>query len=202
MYRIVVKRFFDFLAALLFLIILSPVFFLLIVGLWLFNDREVFFLQQRPGKNEKIFKIIKFKTMRDLYYEDGSLLPDMMRITKIGSFIRSTSLDELPQLINVLIGQMSLIGPRPLLIRYLSLYSETQKRRHNVRPGITGWTQINGRNTVAWPERFKMDVWYVDNISFLLDLKILCLTFVKVLKRSDINASENATMKPFKGNNL
>jgi lipopolysaccharide/colanic/teichoic acid biosynthesis glycosyltransferase len=200
MYRIFIKRIIDFSFSLLSLVILTPLFLGVTIILAIYNKGDVFFFQHRPGKNEKIFKIIKFKTMLDLYDENGKLLPDMLRVTKVGNFIRSTSLDELPQLINVLKGEMSLIGPRPLLVSYLLLYNNNQKRRHEVRPGITGWTQVNGRNTVTWKEKFEMDIWYIDNRSFLIDLKILYLTIVKVVKRADVNASESVTMEPFKGN--
>lgn len=159
-----------------------------------------FFTQQRPGKNGKIIKLIKFRTMRDAFDKNGNQLPDKYRITKVGRFIRSVSIDELPQLINVLKGDMSLVGPRPLLIDYLPLYSPEQARRHEVRPGITGWAQVNGRNTLSWEEKFAMDVWYVNNLSLLLDIRILLLTIVKVLKREGINAAEAGTMSPFTGN--
>jgi len=200
MYKSIFKRIFDFVFSILSLFVLSPIFLIVYIILAIYNKGDVFFFQFRPGKNEKIFKIIKFKTMRDLYDENRNLLPDRMRVTSIGKFIRSTSLDELPQLLNVLRGEMSLIGPRPLLVEYLPLYNNTQKRRHELRPGITGWTQINGRNAVGWKERFVMDVWYVDNISFFLDFKILLLTVLKVIKRADINASNGTTLERFKGN--
>jgi undecaprenyl phosphate N,N'-diacetylbacillosamine 1-phosphate transferase len=162
----------------------------------------VFFTQQRPGKNEVIFNLLKFKTMSDQRDASGNLLPDAERLTVIGKFIRKTSLDELPQLWNVLKGDMSLVGPRPLLIEYLNLYDDTQKRRHEVRPGITGWAQVNGRNTLSWEQKFKYDVWYVEHCSFLLDMKILWLTFEKVFKREGINASDNITMSKFQGSEL
>ncbi|MCD8194454.1 MAG: sugar transferase, partial [Tannerellaceae bacterium] len=160
-----------------------------------------FFLQKRPGKKGRIFKVIKFKTMTDAKDQEGNLLPDDKRITPLGKFIRSTSLDELPQLINVLKGDMSLIGPRPLLVQYLSLYNEQQKRRHEVKPGITGWAQVNGRNDISWQKKFELDVWYVDNISFLLDFKILFLTIKKVIVREGVTSATNVTMEPFTGNN-
>lgn len=160
----------------------------------------IFFKQSRPGKNERIFKVIKFKTMTDERDSEGNLLPDAMRLTKVGKFVRSTSLDEIPQLLNVLKGDMSLIGPRPLLVRYLPLYNAEQARRHEVRPGITGWAQVNGRNAISWGEKLKLDVWYVDNMSFALDVKILWMTVVKVLKREGISADKEATNKPFEGN--
>lgn len=170
------------------------------MALFLVNDGKPFFFQSRPGKGGKIFKIIKFKTMNDRKDSNGDLLPDSKRLTKIGALVRKTSLDELPQLLNVLIGDMSLVGPRPLLIEYLPLYNFEQGRRHNVRPGITGWAQVNGRNAISWNEKFNLDVWYVDNLSFNLDLKILLLTFKKVFKSEGINASANVTMEKFTGN--
>lgn len=202
MYRRFFKRFFDIIISFTALVCLSPL--LIIVTIWLhFANRGAgaFFLQERPGKNAKIFKIIKYKTMTDERDENGNLLPDSARLTKVGRFVRSTSIDELPQLINVLKGDMSLIGPRPLLIKYLPLYSATQARRHEVRPGITGWAQCHGRNAIDWQERFALDVWYVDNISLLTDLKIVFITIKKVLCRSDISSATSATMEPFNGNN-
>lgn len=196
------KRTFDLFASLFALILLSPLLIVLVVCLHFANKGAgVFFTQQRPGKNEKIFTVIKFKTMSDKKDREGNLLPDAKRITKIGKFVRSTSLDELPQLINVLMGDMSLIGPRPLLIEYLPLYSKQQARRHEVRPGITGWAQINGRNTISWHQKFEYDVWYVDHISPLLDLKILFLTIKKVLMREGISSETSATMEYFNGKN-
>ena len=159
------------------------------------------FLQERPGRNEKIFKVIKFKTMTDERDSAGNLLPDAQRLTKVGRFVRSTSIDELPQLINVLKGDMSFIGPRPLLIKYLPLYSSEQSRRHHVRPGITGWAQVNGRNAISWQQKFKYDVWYVDYLTFFLDVKIFFLTLKKVFIREGINSETSATMEPFNGNN-
>jgi len=161
----------------------------------------IFFTQERPGKGARVFKVIKFKTMSDEKDDAGNLLPDAIRLTKIGKFLRSTSLDELPQLLNVLKGDMSLIGPRPLLVQYLPLYSKEQSRRHSVRPGITGWAQVNGRNAISWQKKFELDVWYVDHISFLLDLKIIYLTIKKVLIREGINSCGSATMESFNGNN-
>ena len=202
MYKNFFKRFFDFWIALIALIVISPV--LLVVTIWLHFANKgagAFFLQERPGKDEKIFKIIKFKTMTDERDADGNLLPDAERLTKVGKFVRSTSIDELPQLINVLKGEMSLIGPRPLLIEYLPLYSAEQARRHDIRPGISGWAQCNGRNTISWTERFKLDVWYVDNLSFKLDVQIIFITIKKVICRSDINSAEATTMYPFDGKN-
>lgn len=200
MYRKILKPVFDFLLALVLLIGLLPIFLLLIVLLYLFNQRNVFFFQERPGKNEEVFKIIKFKTMTDQKDASGNLLPDELRLTEMGKFVRKTSLDELPQLINVLKGDMSFIGPRPLLVSYLPLYNEEQKQRHLIKPGITGWAQINGRNTITWQQKFEFDVFYVNNISFLLDLKIFLLTIKKVIKREDINTAGVATTESFKGN--
>ena len=196
-----VKRIIDIFLSLVGLLLSSPVLLLVILFLYLANKPAgIFFLQARPGRKEKIFKVIKFKTMNDKRNSSGNLLPDEVRLTKIGRFIRSTSLDELPQLINVLKGDMSLIGPRPLLVQYLPLYSKEQARRHDVRPGITGWAQVNGRNAISWQKKFELDVWYVDHVSFLLDLKILFLTIKKVFKREGINQTEEATMEVFKGN--
>jgi len=195
------KRLLDFMIALVGLIILSPLFLILWIVLSIANKGAgVFFLQERPGKDEKIFKVIKFKTMSDLRDENGILLPDSERLTKIGRLVRSLSLDELPQLVNVLKGDMALVGPRPLLVKYLSLYSKEQSRRHEVRPGITGWAQVNGRNAISWQEKFEYDVWYVDHITVYLDVKILFLTLMKVFKREGINSQDSATMEPFNGN--
>jgi lipopolysaccharide/colanic/teichoic acid biosynthesis glycosyltransferase len=201
MYRIYFKRIIDLFVVTAGFVIFSPL--LLLVTLLLFfanKNSGVFFTQLRPGKNEKVFKLIKFKTMTDEKDENGNLLPDAQRLTKIGKFVRSTSLDELPQLINVLKGDMSLIGPRPLLVKYLPLYSDFQKRRHEVRPGITGWAQVNGRNAISWQRKFELDVWYVDNISFKTDIKIFFMTILKVIRRKDINSETSATMEAFKGN--
>ena len=176
-------------------------FFLLWIWLLIANKGAgAFFFQERPGKNEKIFRVIKFKTMNDKRDESGSLLPDAERLTRVGRFVRSTSLDEIPQLLNVIKGDMSLIGPRPLLVQYLPLYNEEQKRRHEVRPGITGWAQVNGRNAISWQQKFEYDVWYVDHVSFILDLKILYKTIQKVFKRDGINSDTSVTMDEFKGN--
>lgn len=202
MYKNYIKRFFDFLAALVGLIVLSPIFIIVTIGLYFANQGKPFFFQKRPGKNEKIFSIIKFKTMNDKKDEAGNLLSDAERLTPIGAFVRKTSLDEIPQLINVLKGDMSLIGPRPLLPEYLPLYSTEQKKRHKVRPGITGWAQVNGRNAISWEKKFELDVWYVENISFLLDIKVLFLTLKKVLVREGISQTGQATMEIFKGNKL
>ena len=199
MYPSIIKPFFDFLFALFGLIFLSPVFLLVAVFLYFANDGKPFFFQLRPGKNGKIFKIVKFKTMNDKRDGTGALLPDAARLTKIGAFVRKTSLDELPQLLNVLKGDMSLIGPRPLLTHYLHLYSDFQNRRHEVKPGITGWAQVNGRNAISWDKKFEYDVWYVANISFILDVKILFKTVLKVIKSDGINAANAATIEPFEG---
>ena len=202
MYRCFFKRLFDFLIALTALICLSP--FLILIIIWLhFANRGagVFFIQKRPGRDAKIFKIIKFKTMNDARDADGNLLPDTERLTKIGQFVRSMSIDELPQLINVLKGDMSFIGPRPLLPEYLPLYTPEQARRHEVRPGITGWAQCHGRNAISWKEKFALDVWYVDHISFITDCKIIWITIQKVIKRADISSGTSVTMEPFNGYN-
>ncbi len=200
-YRRYFKRLFDFVIALAGLIILSPLLLILWIGLSIANKGAgAFFLQERPGKDEKIFKVIKFKTMNDRRDEKGNLLPDSERLTKIGRVVRSLSLDEIPQLINVLKGDMALIGPRPLLVQYLPLYDEVQRRRHEVRPGMTGWAQVNGRNAISWQEKFAYDVWYVDNLSLSLDIKILLKTIEKVFKREGINSGTHVTMEPFKGN--
>lgn len=199
MYKTFLKRVFDFIFALTLLLLSSPIFIITYIVLSISNNGKPFFFQQRPGKNERIFKIVKFKSMNDKKSPDGALLPDGERITKFGKFVRKTSLDELPQLWNVLKGDMSVIGPRPLLIRYLPLYSERQKKRHDVRPGITGWAQVNGRNTISWGKKFEYDVWYVENLSFLLDVKIFFKTFLKVFKGSDISSETHATMEEFTG---
>lgn len=201
MYKILIKKVLDSFIALFLLTIFMPI--LILVSLILISklSGNPFFIQPRPGRNSKIFYLIKFKTMTDKRDAAGKLLPDKDRITPIGRFIRSTSLDELPQLINVIKGDMSLIGPRPLLIKYLPLYTPEQARRHEVRPGITGWTQVNGRNSLSWEEKFKLDVWYVDNMSFALDMKILWRTLIKVLNREGINQQGQATMEAFKGSN-
>jgi len=202
MYKNFFKRISDFLIALTGLIILSPLFLVLIIWLHFANKFSgVFFIQQRPGKNGKIFNLIKFKTMTDEQDTEGRLLPDNNRLTKIGKLLRSGSIDEIPQLINIIKGEMSFIGPRPLLIEYLELYSENQKKRHFVRPGITGWAQVNGRNTITWQKKFEYDVWYVDNQSFILDVRILLLTIHKVFMSQDVNFSDTVTMQKFTGNN-
>lgn len=199
MYKTLLKPLFDFTAAFTGLLLLSPIFLIVTLGLSVANHGKPFFFQLRPGKNGKLFKIVKFKTMNDKKEKDGNLMPDAARLTKIGSFVRKTSLDELPQLFNVFKGEMSLVGPRPLLPEYLSLYNETQKRRHEVKPGITGWAQVNGRNAISWQEKFNYDVWYVDHLSFLLDVKIIVLTIKKVLVREDISSTTSVTMEKFKG---
>src|SRR5690606_10961862 len=201
MYKNYLKRLFDFIIALVGLICLSPIFIVVTIGLYFANQGKPFYFQARPGLNERIVKIIKFKTMNDKKDANGNLLPDADRLTKIGSFVRKTSLDEIPQLINVLKGDMSLIGPRPLRTYYLPLYSIEQKRRHDVRPGITGWAQVNGRNAISWTKKFEYDVWYVDNISFVLDIKILFLTFKKVFKREGISKEGFVTTEAFNGHN-
>ena len=200
LYKNVFKRILDLLLSVIGFLILSPIFLIVTILLFIANAGKPFFFQARPGKNEKIFKIIKFKTMTDQKDAQGNFLPDEKRLTKIGNFVRKTSLDEIPQLLNVIKGDMSLIGPRPLLIQYLPLYNNRQKRRHEVRPGITGWAQVNGRNSVSWKDKFNYDVWYVDNLSFLLDLKILFMTLIKVFKSEGISADGQATMEAFKGN--
>lgn len=201
MYKHFFKGLIDFLVALCAFILLSPIFIVVTLLLTIANQGKPFFFQDRPGKNERIFKVIKFKTMNDRKDAQGKLLPDSVRLTPVGKIIRKTSLDEIPQLINVIKGDMSLVGPRPLRVHYLPLYNETQKRRHLVRPGITGWAQINGRNTISWTKKFEYDVWYVDNLSFMLDLKIIYKTFIKVFQAKDINASQDVTMEPFNGKN-
>jgi len=200
MYKLLFKRVIDIIISLCILTILSPIFLIVFLLLTLANNGKAFFVQKRPGKGEKIFKIIKFKSMNDKKGNDGELLPDEDRITLVGKIVRKTSLDEIPQLLNVLIGDMSLIGPRPLLVSYLPLYSQEQSKRHQIRPGITGWAQVNGRNTISWKKKFEYDVWYVNHISFLLDMKILWMTFLKVLKRDGISSDTNATMETFTGN--
>lgn len=202
MYRKYLKRWLDFVIVLCALAVIWPV--MLLVTLWLHFANKgagAFFTQERPGRNGKIFKVIKFKTMTDERGAYGNLLPDAERLTPVGRFVRSTSIDELPQLINVLKGDMALIGPRPLLVQYLPLYSPEQARRHEVRPGITGWAQCHGRNSISWTEKFKLDVWYVDHCTFVLDLKIVFLTIKKVLVREGISQEGQATMEPFNGNN-
>lgn len=202
MYKHFFKRVFDFFISLIALICISPI--LLVVTIWLHFANKgagAFFFQERPGKDGKIFKVIKFKTMTDERDADGKLLPDEKRLTKVGKFVRSTSIDELPQLINVLKGDMALIGPRPLLVQYLPLYSPEQARRHEVRPGISGWAQCHGRNAISWTEKFKLDVWYVDHCTLWTDIQVLFITIKNVLMRKDINSATSATMEVFNGNN-
>jgi len=201
MYRFFFKYILDFLIALIGLIILCPVYLVIILILFFANKGAgIFFTQTRPGKHARLFKIFKFKTMSDARDADGKLLHDKYRITRFGKFLRATSLDELPQLFNVLKGDMSLVGPRPLLPKYLPLYNANQARRHEVRPGITGWTQVNGRNSISWAQKFEMDVWYVENISFMLDMKILWMTLINVIRREGISAEGYVTGVPFFGN--
>lgn len=202
MYKNFFKRFFDFLIALMALLLIG--WFLIIIAIWLHFANKgagAFFFQERPGKDAKIFKVIKFKTMTDERDADGILLPDEARLTKVGKFVRSTSIDELPQLINVLMGDMALIGPRPLLVQYLPLYSPEQARRHEVRPGISGWAQCHGRNAISWTEKFKLDVWYVDHCTLWTDIKVIIITIKNVLMRKDISSATSVTMEVFNGNN-
>ncbi len=202
MYKFFLKRVLDFFISFILLICISPI--LLVVTIWLHFANKgagAFFLQERPGKDGKIFKVIKYKTMTDERDSEGNLLPDGYRLTKVGKFVRSTSIDELPQLINVLKGDMALIGPRPLLVQYLPLYSKEQMRRHEVRPGISGWAQCHGRNAISWTEKFKLDVWYVDHCTLWTDIQVIWITVMKVLKRADINEAGQATMEAFTGNN-
>jgi len=200
MYISFIKPFLDFLISLFLLIITLPLLLFIAMLLFISNKGRVYFIQNRPGKNEQIFTLYKFKTMNDKRDKDGNLLPDEQRLTKVGKFIRKFSLDELLQFVNVLKGDMSIIGPRPLLIEYLPLYNEEQKKRHYVKPGITGWAQVNGRNAITWEEKFKLDVWYIENISFYLDIKIFFLTILKIFKKEGINSKTSATMEKFKGN--
>lgn len=199
-YRRFFKRVLDFVIALIALIVFSPLFLVILILLLIANNGKAFFIQERPGKDERVFRILKFKSMNDKKGPDGSLLPDGERITRVGRFVRSSSLDELPQLINVLKGDLSLIGPRPLLTQYLPLYSPEQSRRHTIRPGITGWAQVNGRNSISWQKKFELDVWYVDHCSLLLDIRIVWLTVLKVVQRDGISSETSATMEFFEGN--
>ena len=202
MYKNYFKRILDFVIVSCVLLIIWPI--LLLVAVWLHFANKgagAFFFQERPGRNGKIFKVIKFKTMTDERDKDGKLLPDAKRLTKVGRFVRSTSIDELPQLLNVLKGDMSLVGPRPLLVKYLTLYSSEQARRHEVRPGITGWAQCHGRNAISWTEKFKLDVWYVDHCTLVTDLKVILLTIKKVIAREGISSNSSETMEPFTGKN-
>ena len=200
MYKAFGKRVFDLLCSVTGFIVLLPVFLLVILLLFIFNQGNVFFFQTRPGKNRRLFKVIKFKTMNDRKDSRGNLLPDAERLTGIGKFVRKTSLDEIPQLLNVIKGDMSLVGPRPLLVAYLPLYNERQARRHEVTPGITGWAQVNGRNAISWEQKFEYDLWYVEHLSFFTDIKILWTTFSKVFKSEGINSDTSATMEMFRGN--
>lgn len=201
MYKHFFKRVIDFTASLIGFVLVLPLFILIVLFLTIANDGKPFFFQKRPGKNGKVFKIVKFKTMNDKKDKDGKLLSDEVRLTAVGKFVRKTSLDEIPQLLNVIIGDMSLIGPRPLLTDYLHLYNDFQNRRHEVKPGITGWAQVNGRNAISWDKKFEYDVWYVDNISFLLDCKIILKTVQKVIQSEGINAQDGNTIEPFNGYN-
>lgn len=201
MYKTILKPIFDILFAIIVLILFFPVLVIVFVFLTISNNGSAFFFQDRPGKNGKVFKIIKFKTMNDQKDIDGNLLPDAVRLTKTGSFVRKISLDELPQLLNILKGDMSLIGPRPLRVSYLEMYSTDQLRRHDVKPGITGWAQINGRNAITWSKKFQLDLYYVDNLSFRLDVKIFFRTILKVFKSQDINTAGHATTERFNGKN-
>lgn len=202
MYRAFFKRVIDFSVALIVLLLILPILLVVAIVLYFANkEAGVFFIQERPGKNGKLFKILKFKTMTEARDADGNLLPDEARLTRIGRFVRSTSIDELPQLLNVLKGDMSLIGPRPLLPQYLPLYTPEQARRHEVRPGITGWAQVHGRNAISWSEKFRLDVWYVDHLSLRTDMRVIGMTIQKVLMRADISSATSATMEPFNGEN-
>jgi lipopolysaccharide/colanic/teichoic acid biosynthesis glycosyltransferase len=200
MYRLFFKRFLDILIGIICLILFLPVFVVIFVILTINNQGKPFFFQERPGKGGKIFRVIKFKTMNDRKDDQGNLLPDSERMTTFGKWLRKSSLDEMPQVFNILKGDMSIVGPRPLLPEYLELYNDSQARRHEVRPGTTGWAQVNGRNSISWEQKFEYDVWYVDNISFWLDFKIFWMSFMKIIKSSDINAEGQATTKAFKGN--
>ena len=200
MYKFIIKPFMDWLIALIGLFLLSPILLIITFGLFIANRGIPFFIQSRPGKKGKLFNIIKFKTMNDNKDHQGILLKDEIRLTKVGKFVRKISLDEIPQLINVLKGEMSFIGPRPLLPKYLSLYNDEQKQRHNVKPGITGWAQVNGRNAISWQQKFNYDIYYVNNLSFLLDIKIIYLTLKKVIKREGITAENSVSAEVFKGN--
>ncbi|OIQ23509.1 sugar transferase [Lacinutrix sp. MedPE-SW] len=201
MYKAIIKPLLDFFSALFILIMISPIFIILLILLFINNNGKPFFTQPRGGKNNKVFRVIKFKTMNDKKDANGELLPDNIRLTKVGSFVRNKSLDELPQLLNVLKGEMSLVGPRPFMSEYLEIYTDYQKRRHEVKPGITGWAQVNGRNSISWQQKFELDIWYVDRQHFLLDIKILFLTLLKIIKPTDVNQEGEATMVKFNGKN-
>ncbi len=200
MYRNIFKRLIDLLVSLVAFIVLFPLFFVVTILLTIANQGKPFFFQSRPGKHERIFRVIKFRTMNDRRDANGQLLPDEIRLTPVGKFVRKTSLDEIPQLLNVIMGDMSLVGPRPLLVDYLPLYDEQQKRRHEVRPGITGWAQVNGRNAISWQRKFELDIYYVDHLSFGLDLRIVWMTLLKVVKSEGISSATSATMERFTGN--
>lgn len=201
MYKNHLKRIIDCCVALFAIMFISPIFVVVTVCLFIANKGKPFFFQERPGKGEQVFRIIKFKSMNDKMGDDGRLLPDSERLTPVGAFVRKTSLDELPQLINVLKGDMALIGPRPLRTYYLPLYNAEQKRRHDVRPGITGWAQVNGRNAISWAKKFDLDVWYVDNVSFVLDIRIMLMTVMKVFKREGVSKEGQVTTEAFNGHN-
>lgn len=201
MYRFFFKHLFDFLFAFIGLLVLSPLLLFIIFALSFQNKGTPFFFQIRPGKNQKAFKIIKFKTMTDEKDSSGNLLPDIERMTRLGKIVRKLSIDELPQLLNILKGEMSLIGPRPLLFKYIHLYSKEQLRRHELKPGITGWAQVNGRNSISWSDKFRLDIEYIDNLNFWLDLKIIYLTFIKVIKKEGVNQNSERPMNPFNGQN-
>ncbi len=201
MYKLILKRILDIIVSIVVLVFTLPIIFVVYLILYKQNAGKVFFFQERPGKDQIAFKIFKFKTMTDAKDREGNLLPDNQRITAAGKIIRKLSIDELPQLLNVLKGDMSLVGPRPLLFKYIPLYSKQQLRRHDVRPGITGWAQVNGRNSIEWTKKFELDVYYVNNVSFLLDVKILWLTFIKVIKKEGVNQTVDRPMQPFNGNN-
>ena len=202
MYRIFFKPILDFIFSLLAILILSPLILVLLLSVYICLGSPVFFCQERPGKNEKIFTLFKFRTMTMEHSQVGELLPDKDRLTSFGKFLRKTILDELPQLFNVIIGNLSLVGPRPLLTEYLPFYNDEQKARHKVKPGLTGWAQVNGRNAITWEDKFKLDIFYVDNISFILDIKILFKTMIKTIKGSDINSNDGFTMDKFQGSKL
>ncbi|MGN6194119.1 MAG: sugar transferase [Ginsengibacter sp.] len=202
MYQFVIKRILDIILAIVGFLLISPFFIIITIILFIANSGRPFFFQRRPGLHGKIFKVIKFKTMNDKRSRTGNLLPDEQRLTAVGNLIRKSSLDELPQLLNVIKGDMSLIGPRPLLVDYLPLYNEIQKKRHCVKPGITGWAQVNGRNTISWQQKFEYDVWYVDHLSFMLDIRIIFLTLKKVFKSEGISSASSATMERFTGNRI
>ena len=201
MYKKIIKPIFDVVLALVLLLLLSPLLLIVVLGIYIQGERPIFFKQKRPGKDGKIFTIYKLRTMTNEKDEEGNLLPDEQRLHSFGRLIRSLSLDEIPQLFNVIKGEMSFIGPRPLLIEYLPLYNEEQKRRHDIKPGITGWAQVNGRNSISWKKKFELDTFYVDNISFLLDMRIVWLTLKKIIQREGVSSSTHATVEKFNGHN-